>query len=251
MRQCSLRSHYLCRNAPHGTWVVAHRGFSGRYPENTMAAFRAAVETGADAVELDVHLSEDGEVVVMHDGRLERTTSGKGELAHLTLDEIRSVDAGSWKSPAFAGERVPTLREVLAETALPIMVEIKPEREELVRRTVEVITEADAVSRTIIASFSEANLRLAATMLPECERLALGKPKLERLLDLAHIAGPPFNDADGKLVNDLHRNDRALWAWTVDETKDIERMIRLGADGIISNWPDRVVAVRSMNPRTG
>ena len=242
MREHSLRSHYLARKAPRGRWVIAHRGFSGLYPENTMSAFRAGVEAGADAIELDVHLSKDGEVVVMHDDQLGRTTSGKGKLAELTCPEICSVDAGSWKSPEFSGERVPTLREVFDEIALPVMVEIKPEGEDVVRRTVEVIRDAGAVERAIIASFSDTNLRWGAEMLPECERLALGKPKLERVLDLAHIAGPHFSDADGKLVNDLHRNDRALWTWTVDGTDDIQRMIRLGADGIISNWPDRVIA---------
>jgi len=241
MHEFRVRSRYLARKAPRGRWVIAHRGASGCYPENTISAFRAGVEAGADAIELDVHLSKDGEVVVMHDDHLGRTASGKGKLADLTLAEIRAVDVGSWKSPEFAGKRIPTLREVFAEISLPVMVEIKPEGEQVVRRTVEAIRDTGAETRTIIASFSETNLRWASEMLPECERLALGKPKLQRVLDLAHIAGPHFDDADGKLVNDLHRNDRALWVWTVDEPKDIERMLRLGVDGIISNWPDRVV----------
>jgi len=207
-----------------------------------MAAFHAAVAAKADAIELDVHLSADGEVVVMHDEDVKRTTSGRGKLAELTLAQIQAFDAGSWKSPEFADERVPTLAEVFDEIPLVVMAEIKAEGEEVVRRTAEVIGAADAVGRTIIASFSDANLRWAAEMLPECERLALGKPDLERLLALAHIAGPRFNDLNGKLVNDLHRNDRALWVWTVDEPQDIAHAIRLGADGIISNWPERVVA---------
>src|SRR5512137_910870 len=87
--------------------ILAHRGASRRAPENTMAAFRLAVQVGADGVELDVQLSRDGEVVVMHDGRVDRTSDGHGRVRDLTLAELRAFDAGRWVAPEFAGERIP------------------------------------------------------------------------------------------------------------------------------------------------
>ena len=107
--------------------VVAHRGFSGAAPENTLAAFRMAIEAGSDMIELDVHLSKDGKVVVIHDETQERTTNGQGRVADRPLKEIKGLDAGSWFSPPFAGERIPTLQEVLslAQGKVPVNIEIK------------------------------------------------------------------------------------------------------------------------------
>src|SRR5919197_4354903 len=94
--------------------VVGHRGAMGYAPENTLASFELAVEQGADVVELDVHLSRDGQVVVIHDEQLDRTTDGRGLVGDRTLDELKRLDAGSWFDPRFAGQRIPTLHEVLA-----------------------------------------------------------------------------------------------------------------------------------------
>lgn len=233
-------SQYTAATAPRGRWVIAHRGASGRCPENTLPSFRAGAEAGADAIELDVHLTADGHVVVMHDGELGRTVSGTGKVAEMTLAEVKSRDAGAWKAPAFAGTRVPTLAEVLAAIPIVVMVEIKPEGEEIVRRTVEVIRAAGAERRVVIASFHDANLARAARMLPEAERLALGTPEMSRVDD-AHILAPHFSEATKTIAAEVHRRDRALWCWTVDDPADIARTIALGADGIISNWPDRVI----------
>ena len=94
--------------------VEAHRGASSTHPENTMAAFRAAIAAGAGWIELDIHECADGELVVMHDGSVDRTTDGTGKIADLSLAELRALDAGAWFSAEFAGEGVPTLAEVLA-----------------------------------------------------------------------------------------------------------------------------------------
>src|SRR5919204_3658410 len=95
-------------------WVVGHRGAMGYCPENTMISFARAVELGADWVELDVHLTRDGALAVIHDETLERTTNGKGLVREHTLDELKRLDAGSWFAPAYAGERIPSLDEELA-----------------------------------------------------------------------------------------------------------------------------------------
>lgn len=233
-------SKYLSANAPRGRWIIAHRGNSSVYPENTMPAFHSAQELGADAIELDVHLSADGEVVVMHDHKLERTSTGTGEITALRWEYLREQDAGSWKSPAFEGTRIPLLREVFTDIDLPVMVEIKPSDPAAVRATVEVIRECEATGRAIIASFHDANIALAAELLPECERLVLGKPDMARMAN-AHIAGPHFSDATPGIVKDVHASKGAVWCWTADTRNEIMQVIRLGADGIISNEPARAI----------
>src|SRR6516162_9968344 len=126
--------------------VIAHRGASGTCPENTLAAFRRAEALGAHMIELDVQLSRDGEVVVMHDWTLARTTSGRGRVGARTAAELHALDAGSWFSQAFAGEPVPSLREVLAATGLPVNVELKSRGDDgLEARALAVVAEAGAL----------------------------------------------------------------------------------------------------------
>ena len=107
--------------------IMGHRGAMGHAPENTMASFRKAVELGVEAIELDVHLSSDGKLVVIHDETLDRTTDGQGPVVAKTLTELKALDAGSWYKPEFAGERIPTLEEVLdwARDRVPVVIEVK------------------------------------------------------------------------------------------------------------------------------
>lgn len=122
-----------------GTWAIAHRGASDKYPENTLLAFEQALALQADAVECDVHLTADGEVVVIHNATVERTTNGRGEVAAMSLEELRRLDAGSWKNSRFAGQRIPTLGEVieLVRGRAQLFVELKSPALELAQRVVE------------------------------------------------------------------------------------------------------------------
>ena len=110
-------------------WVVAHRGYSGKYPENTASAFEAAIVAGADMIELDVCMTKDRVPVVIHDQTLERTTDGHGLVSEFTLSELKKLDAGSWFSPEFEGESIPTLEEILLQIRgkISVNIEIKPE----------------------------------------------------------------------------------------------------------------------------
>ena len=110
-------------------WVVAHRGYSGRYPENTASAFEAAIGAGADMIELDVCMTKDRVPIVIHDKTLERTTDGHGLVSELKLSKLKKLDAGSWFSPEFEGESIPTLEEILMQIRgkIPVNIEIKPE----------------------------------------------------------------------------------------------------------------------------
>ena len=105
--------------------LVAHRGFKAKYPENTMTAFKAGVDAGAQMVELDVHLTRDHELVVIHDDTLDRTTNGEGPVDEYTLTELKRLDAGHWFHPRFAGEQIPTLREVLRQLSHRVLINIE------------------------------------------------------------------------------------------------------------------------------
>jgi len=107
--------------------VIAHRGFSGGAPENTISAFKKAIEVGSDMIELDVRFSKDGEIVVIHDETLERTTTGKGRVIEKTISELKQLDAGSKFHSSFSGEKIPTLRDVLqlAHRQIPVNIELK------------------------------------------------------------------------------------------------------------------------------
>src|SRR5690606_9559351 len=144
--------------------VIAHRGFSGAAPENTLAAFRKGIEIGSDMIELDVHLSRDGELVVIHDETLERTTNGKGRVADNTLMELKDLDAGSSFAPQFSGEKIPTLIEVieLAKGRVLVNIEIKnPTHQrysitELAEKTLREVKKAGMIDKFIFSSFNPA-----------------------------------------------------------------------------------------------
>jgi glycerophosphoryl diester phosphodiesterase len=146
------------------TRILAHRGFSAAAPENTLAAFRSAIEAGADGFELDVHMTKDGELVVIHDETVDRTTNGTGWIKDLTLVEIKRLDAGSWYSSQFTDERIPTLREVLdliKDSNHTVNIELKnnliayPKLEEKVLREVD---RADMEKRVVLSSFNHTSI---------------------------------------------------------------------------------------------
>src|SRR4029450_436821 len=141
------------------TEVIAHRGASGTCPENTLPAFRRAVELGVPMVELDVQLTRDGHPVVIHDSTLERTTSGYGAVRRRTLAEIAALDAGRWVAPALAGTRAPALGDVLATIPIRINVELKAiGGDGLEHRALQAVEEAGALGRVVFSSFHPSTL---------------------------------------------------------------------------------------------
>ncbi len=153
--------------------VVAHRGASSLAPENTMAAVRKALELNVDIIEIDVHRSYDGELVVIHDDTVNRTTSGKGRVKDFTLDELKKLDAGRWFKLSFWGERIPTLREVLEETKdkTVLLIELKGERTEV--RTVELVRELGMEDQVIIQSFDFQQVQKVKQKAPEIPTMCL------------------------------------------------------------------------------
>ncbi len=241
---------------------IAHRGASGKglAPENTLAAFRKAIQIGTDAIEMDVRLSKDGHVVVCHDETLDRTTDRRGAIKDLILSEIKQADAGSRFDPAFAGERIPTLNEVLdlIKGKAFALIEIKPE--DITREVVRTVEEMDAVERVVLQSFHEEVVREIGLLNPNLRKaLLIGVRPIEvrhtrasrlvrRTTEVgANLLALSRNAATPELVHELHRRDLGLYVWTVDEPDELRHMIRIGVDGIISNYPDRLKAIITDN----
>ena len=226
--------------------IIAHRGASGTCPENTLVAFARAAALGAHMVELDVQLTRDGAVVVMHDWTLERTTDGSGAVCDRTLAEIRGLDAGAWFGSAFRGTRVPTLAEVLAAVGLPVNVELKPVGDDgLEARALAVVESAGALARVVFSSFDAGAL--------ERLRACAAGATLAVLWDAGPVA-----DAVGRArrvgARALHlRKDRTtpdalaaaaaaglpVRAWTVNERGEMDRLVAAGVEGIFTDFPER------------
>lgn len=243
-----------------GLQVIAHRGFSAVAPENTMAAFQAAAELGV-TLELDVTLTADGEVVVIHDDTLGRTTNGWGDVSDVSLAEIKQLDAGGWFGEEFAGEKIPTLREVLERFGgvVPIDIEIKDRKphEPLVDAVVAEIERLGLTDKVFITSFNpymlvrtrEKNPHLRRGMLTgtfkDEDLNPLEKFVLRRLLFQWKIK-PYYIVIEDVRVNRRNvrrwqRRGYEVLVWTVNDEAEMQRMIGLGVDGIITDYPDRLL----------
>jgi glycerophosphoryl diester phosphodiesterase len=223
---------------------IAHRGASGEglAPGNTLAAFRLALEHSADLVELDVHRTKDGHVVVIHDGTLDRTTNRTGAIGDLTLRDLIEADAGD-------GERIPTLVEALEliRGRAGVLIEIKPE--DITETVTDMIMETEATDFTVIQSFHPQVVADAGRLLPQVPRgLLIGREgdliRLAESVD-AGIVVPSYTLVTETLVQDVHAHGLDFYTYTVDAEGDMHRMIELGVDGIITNYPNRLKAVIS------
>ncbi|HUS81419.1 MAG TPA: glycerophosphodiester phosphodiesterase family protein [Armatimonadota bacterium] len=233
--------------------VCAHRGRSGVYPENTMAAFEAAIELGVDFIECDVHRTSDGRIVVIHDHDVKRTTDGEGPVSEMTFEQVRSLDAGSWKAARFAGERIPTLAEVLERIAPRCVVDIEIKQRGIAGQVASQVTEAGAVRQTTVVSFDLSDLADAKVASPElsCGLITSGPTEdtvgaAHGLISSALGAGCNFITCHHPavtetLVRECHVAGLVLMAWTMDEPDDIRRMIDMQVDALVSNYPDRVL----------
>lgn len=226
------------------TLNLAHRGASSLAPENTLAAFRKAVDLGADGLELDVHLSRDGRLVVIHDEQLNRTTNGRGLVKDHTLAELRELDAGSWFSQEFAGERIPTLEEVLTEfPGLHINIEVKsgvilyPGIEEAVLDTVRRRKMEEDI---LISSFNHYSLAECKRINPDVRTGILYMAGLYEPWDYAKKLGcysihPMFYGVQPEIIMGCKQNNLAIYAWTVDDPKVMTALVKGGVTAIITN----------------
>ncbi len=247
--------------------VFAHRGGAALGPENTLVAFDRGLAAGADGIELDVHLSRDGVVVVHHDDTLDRTTAASGPVAACTAAELARVDAAFHFVAASGyplrgeGVGVPTLREALARYRdTRVIIEMKRDDSAMGLAVVEEIRRADAVERVCVAGEGGRALRAARSALPEvassaCRqevRWALYRSHLRCPVARARYGGYQVPErASGhtivspRFLRHAHAAGLRVQVWTVDEADDMRRLLGWGVDALISNRPDMAVAVRS------
>ena len=228
---------------------VAHRGFSGKYPENTAASVRAAVEMGSDMVEIDVWRSQDGVVVVMHDNDVSRTTGAQGKLTEMNLEDIRKLDAGSSKDPAFAGERVPTLEEIVGITKGRAILVIEVKQSDIEEDVLKVLRAMDALHDVlifsfypnVIAKFTELEPTLPSIwLLDDPPKDAVGQREvLDTAAGLgASGVGTSVLELPEPFVRLCHLAGFPLAIWTVDIPAMQQHMKDLGVDYIITNRMD-------------
>ncbi|MCB2145110.1 MAG: glycerophosphodiester phosphodiesterase [Deltaproteobacteria bacterium] len=235
---------------------IAHRGFSARYPENTLAAFKGAIDAGAHMIELDVALSKDRHLVVIHDETVDRTTNGTGPVKALTLAQLGQLDAGSWFDPRFNAERLPTLAQVLdaVKGHLLVNIEIKPEAFEaegpadaVERQVLHLVHEKNMLDDVLVSSFEWQVLENLRKIDPD---IALGLlsevPADENLLHwYQRVTGfswhPDFRVLTQQQVNTLHDMGARVFPYAVDGEIDTRGMLAMGVDGLIVDDPRQML----------
>ena len=231
--------------------AIAHRGASGNAPENTLAAFKKAVALGAAFIETDLQLSRDARFVAIHDATVNRTTNGQGAVRDMTLAELRRLDAGSWFGSAFAGERIPTLEEILEfskKNDVVFYLEIKPGgpwggEQSLIGA----LRESGEIPRTVVISFDPAIVLGLRNIEPTLMTGLLYDGQIENPLDKAVAIGARQLAVRGDLVTpamiaEAQKKDLQVVCWTVNHPAHMRMLIAAGVDGIMSDYPDRLVA---------
>ncbi|MGD8454961.1 MAG: glycerophosphodiester phosphodiesterase [Anaerolineales bacterium] len=238
--------------------IFAHRGASAHAPENTLPSFQLALDQHADGIELDVTLSADGQVVVIHDSTIDRTTNGEGTVKGMDYAAIQQFDAGSWYGETFEGTHIPTLDEVLALVGDRIFtnIEIKPfysPMRQLVGRVAEVVSHHDLGKRVIFSSFNPRALVMVHRLLPSVPVGFLLMPGFLGAL-FKSIFGktvpysslhPHYSAVSPKMIRDAGNNGYKIFAYTVNQTEDMRRLFTMGIDGIITDNPAQAIQVRT------
>jgi glycerophosphoryl diester phosphodiesterase len=239
--------------------VFAHRGCSQRAPENTMAAFRLAVQAGCAGIETDAHLTADGKIALIHDENTRRTTDRAGRVAAMTMEELQSLDAGAWFDDAFAGERIPELKELLElmrPTGMLLNLELKNNVNRYPGLELAVLEEMrrfGMLGRAVFSSFNHASMALVKELESRAETALLYGNILYRTRDYAKMCTadgihPIYTSVDGALVAECHAAGLKVRPWTVDDPKEAARLAALGVDALISNCPDELFAQKEDSP---
>ncbi len=232
----------------HDVCVIAHRGYNAKYPENTLLAFEKSIEVGADYVELDVHLSGDGEIVVIHDGSTKRVGDKDLDVESTDLATLKTVDLGE-------GQTIPTLQEVfdLCKGKIGVQVEIK--QDGMAQKVIDLIKKNGMEKEVFFSSFKHSEMVDAksidvsigtATLEPTAStafkatfyKKSLIKQALKKNADATH---PYFKLVNKKMVDEAHKQGILVNPWTVDNESDWEKLVGYGVDGIITNNPEGLI----------
>lgn len=229
--------------------AIAHRGASSYAPENMIAAFDLALRMGVRHIELDIDLTNDNHVVVIHDDTVDRTTNGSGPVTRYSLTALRELDAGSWFGAPFAAERIPTLDEVLAryEGRVHIHAEIKGHSPALARRTADLVRLHRMEAQVTVTSFQDVRLVELRAYAPELPAGWLVREVNDQTIKRAHGVGvtqlcPRADAVTPELIQRLHAEDFVVRAWGVTTEELMRRVVQAGADGMTINFPDKLLA---------
>ncbi len=234
------------------TLLFAHRGFSGAYPENSPIAFHATAErTAADGIESDVHSTKDGQLVIFHDARLERTSNGKGWIKDHTLEELQKLDIGSWFAPEFTGQRIWTLDQLLEfckDTKLLLNLELKNYEvfyEGLEQKVIQSIAARKMQEQVFVSSFNHISMQHFKNLCPEIQTgLLYDKPLYDMEAYISRTNADNIHPRylllqhQPELVSLFRRLNKKINTWTVNEEADMCDMLSQKVDCIISNYPD-------------
>ena len=232
--------------------AIAHRGASGYAPENTLAAFRRAIAQGVSFIETDLHLTRDAHFVAIHDETVDRTTGGHGAVQNLTLAEVRRLDAGSWFASEFMGERIPTLDEILEfarKNDVVFYLELKPSgfwggEHALISQ----LRNSAEIARSVIISFDPVILANLRKIEPTLMTGLLYAGELENPFEKAVEIGVRQIAVRGDLVSpnfldQARKRDLQVVCWTVTSPAHMRLLVAAGVDGIMSDYPDRLLSV--------
>lgn len=233
--------------------IYAHRGNSSVYPENTMSAFRSAVDLGVHGIETDVHMTRDGILVITHDEEISRVSDGKGMVKDLSYEELLHHDFGLWKGDAFKGEKIPMLSELLdllEGTQIILNIEIKmgfllyPGIEE---KLLKMLTERGFLPRVIFSSFNHYSLAKLKELNPEAKVAPLYQSGLYKPYDYALTFGadyihPYYMAMDKTIVEESHRKNIKVNLWTVNDSSQVAYYKDLGVDGLITDYPEELLS---------
>jgi glycerophosphoryl diester phosphodiesterase len=241
----------------HQPILFAHRGASAHAPENTLAAFELALAQQADAIELDVKLSADGHAVVIHDATVDRTTGVHGRVRDLTLAQLKSLDAGSFFSEKYKGEKIPTLEEVFEAVGNRTFINVEltnysTPRDPLVESVCLLVKRFGLQERVLFSSFFGFNLTKAHRLVPEVPRGLLAVEgwvgawarSFGFMFGRYAALHPNMADVTPQQIQRVHRLQRRVHVWTVNAADDMRRLFQWGVDGIFTDDPQLAVQVR-------
>ncbi|MGK9266180.1 glycerophosphodiester phosphodiesterase [Bacillus inaquosorum] len=238
------------------TKIFAHRGASGQFPENTMLAFEKGIEAGADGIELDVQLTKDGRIVVIHDERLDRTTSLKGFVKDTAYDVIKTANAAANHNQTYSDIKVPLLEDVLSwaeKKNFLINIELKNSvirYEGMEEKVLEAVKRFNIEERIILSTFNHESLALCARLAPYIERAVLTSDVLyqaDRYITSIPASGyhPKLNSpatAD-KVLKKMRNSSIKVRPYTVNRPEDMKHLIEAGADGVFTDFPAKALAL--------
>ncbi|EOD01656.1 glycerophosphodiester phosphodiesterase [Caldisalinibacter kiritimatiensis] len=230
--------------------IIAHRGASGYAPENTISAFKMALEMVCDGIELDVHYSKDGHLIVCHDERVDRTTNGSGFIKDLTLNEIKKLDAGTWFDYKYTNEKIPTLEEVLDiiwGKDILLNIELKNgiiQYQGMEEAVINMVDKYNMYENVIISSFNHYSLLKVKEINKKIKTGVLYVAGLISPWEYAkkinaQAIHPVFHSVNKEIVKECKRNNLQVNTYTVNEEQDIHNIGNMKVSGIITNYPDR------------